>query len=103
LVDRGMQKTRTYTGITGINTQDFALQEGMGPIVDRSQEHLGTSDRAIVSMRRLMLEAVDAVQRGADPRGLDPRAHRGAPPYDGLVGPEADWRRAFAAELVAKW
>jgi len=29
--------------ISGVNTQDFALQEGMGPIVDRSKEHLGSS------------------------------------------------------------
>ena len=37
-IDRQMQKTKNYTGIMGINTQDFALQEGMGPITDRSQE-----------------------------------------------------------------
>ncbi len=46
-IDRQTQKTKTFTGIKGINTQDFALQEGMGPITDRSQEHLGTSDKAM--------------------------------------------------------
>ena len=30
MVDRALQKTSTYTGITGVDTQDFALQEGMG-------------------------------------------------------------------------
>ncbi|MEY4879615.1 MAG: hypothetical protein RJB62_1084, partial [Pseudomonadota bacterium] len=35
LIDRQMQKTQNFTGIVGVNTQDFALQEGMGPICDR--------------------------------------------------------------------
>jgi len=38
MVDRQMQKTQNFTGIVGVNTQDFALQEGMGPICDRSKE-----------------------------------------------------------------
>ena len=33
LVDRELQRTKTFTGIRGLNTQDFALQEGMGAIV----------------------------------------------------------------------
>ena len=44
LIDRQMQKTQTYTGIVGINTQDFALQEGMGPIC-RSFERTSRHDR----------------------------------------------------------
>jgi len=35
------KRPRSYTGIDGINQQDRALQESMGPIVDRSREHLG--------------------------------------------------------------
>ncbi|HKT17285.1 MAG TPA: Rieske 2Fe-2S domain-containing protein, partial [Stellaceae bacterium] len=60
LIDRAVQKTKTFTGIDGVNTQDFAIQEGMGPIVDRSQEYLGSTDRAIVTLRRMLLEAVAA-------------------------------------------
>src|SRR5258708_22372805 len=58
LIDRQMQKSQNFTGIVGVNTQDFALQEGMGPICDRSKEFLGSSDKAIVALRRLLLEAV---------------------------------------------
>ena len=65
-----MQKTRTFTGIEGFNTQDIAVQEGMGPMVDRSQEHLGTSDRAIVTMRRLLLEATYAIENGEAARAV---------------------------------
>jgi phthalate 4,5-dioxygenase len=103
LVDREVQKTKTYTGIKGLNTQDFALQEGMGPRVDRTKENLGTTDRAIVTMRRLMLEAITAVEDGGSPRGADPLMHRSVRPYEGLMPATANWHDDFAAELVAKW
>ncbi|MFM9967745.1 MAG: Rieske 2Fe-2S domain-containing protein [Burkholderiales bacterium] len=103
LIDRQKQKTATFTGITGLNTQDFALQEGMGPIVNRSQEHLGTSDKAIVNMRRLLLEATQAVERGEMPRGADPVTSRAVRPHDGLVPPDKNWKEVFATDLIAKW
>ena len=81
LVDREMQRSRTYTGITGLNTQDFAVQEGMGPICDRSQEHLGTRDRAIIAARRMLREALDDVAEGRQPRrGQSPRSARSVLP-----------------------
>ncbi|HXQ49840.1 MAG TPA: Rieske 2Fe-2S domain-containing protein [Stellaceae bacterium] len=103
LVDREAQRTRTFTGIKGLNTQDIALQEGMGPIVDRARETLGTSDRAIITMRRLLLEATRAVERGERPKGVDPATYRGLRPHDTMVPPGADWRQVFANELTAKW
>ena len=98
-----MQKTTSFTGIKGINTQDVALQEGMGPIVDRSQEHLGTSDRAIVVLRRMLLEAVGAVERGETPPGVDPLQHRDVRPHEGILKTGGDWRVAFAVEGAARW
>jgi hypothetical protein len=103
LIDRGMQKSKNYTGIAGINTQDFALQEGMGPICDRSREFLGSSDKAVVAMRRLLLEAIDVVEKGGDPRGLDPKTTRGVRAHDNMVPKDKDWREMFEMELVAKW
>ena len=41
LIDRKIQKTETFTGIDGFTLQDHAIQESMGPIVDRTEEHLG--------------------------------------------------------------
>jgi phthalate 4,5-dioxygenase oxygenase subunit len=103
LIDRAAQKTQTFTGIKGVNTQDFALQEGMGGIVDRSKEHLGTSDRAIVTMRRLLLEAIAASERGEPARGADPAVHRTIRPHEAIVHGDQDWRTAFGSELAAKW
>ena len=103
MIDRQMQKTQNFTGIVGVNTQDFALQEGMGSVVDRSKEFVGTSDKAIVAMRRLLLEAIDVVEKGGEPRGLRPETYRHVRPHDNLVPPGADWREQFREELMAKW
>jgi len=108
MIDRQVQKTRTFTGIKGLNTQDFALQEGMGsangePIVDRSKEYLGTADKAIIEMRKLMLEATYDVEAGKRPRGADTTECRSVRPFDGIVPTGIEWRTALQAELNAKW
>ncbi|MGH7834020.1 MAG: Rieske 2Fe-2S domain-containing protein [Candidatus Binatia bacterium] len=72
LIDRRVQKHETFTGIEGINTQDHAITESMGPIVDRTQEHLGSTDRAVVIGRHLLVQAVKKVAQDGDPPGLQP-------------------------------
>lgn len=68
LIDRGLQKHMSFTGIAGVRAQDAMVTESAGPIVDRAKEHLGTSDIAIVRMRRrLMSEAKTCVTGGASP------------------------------------
>ena len=103
MIDRDVQKTQTSTGIQGVNTQDVAIQEGMGPIVDRSQEYLGTSDRAIIAMRKLLLEATDDVERDEQPKGVDPDIHRNVRAYDFIVPKGEDWQDVAAEGLSARW
>jgi phenylpropionate dioxygenase-like ring-hydroxylating dioxygenase large terminal subunit len=103
MIDRDLQRRKTFTGITGVNTQDFALQEGMGPICDRTQEHLGTTDRAIIAARQLLLEAVDAVERGDAPRGTQPADYSNVRPVDLQVPSGTRWQEALAPELVARF
>jgi hypothetical protein len=58
----------TFTGM-GHNFQDhdrFAV-ESQGEIADRTIEHLGTPDRAVTAMRRVMLRAIDDVAAGREP------------------------------------
>jgi len=79
LIDRTLQKTVSFTGINGIAMQDVAMQEGMGPIVDRTKEHLGSSDAAVIAARKRMLaEARAFAEAGGDttPSGLDPLQQR---------------------------
>jgi phenylpropionate dioxygenase-like ring-hydroxylating dioxygenase large terminal subunit len=72
LQDREAQVTKNFSGIVGIKNQDYAAVESMGPIIDRTKEHLSSSDAAVVYMRRLMLQAAQAVLDGQDPPGLAP-------------------------------
>jgi phthalate 4,5-dioxygenase oxygenase subunit len=103
LIDRQLQKTSTMTGIRGVNTQDFAVQEGMGPIVDRSKEHLGTTDRPIIAMRALLLEATRDAAAGKPPRGSNPADSHNVRPADHHVPLEQDWRIALRDELIARY
>jgi len=102
-IDRAIQRTTTMTGIDGINAQDVALQEGMGVLVDRSKEHLGTTDRPIITMRKMMLEAIDDVAAGRAPRGTDAEAYRNVRALDHIIDKDADWRVALAHEMTAKF
>jgi phenylpropionate dioxygenase-like ring-hydroxylating dioxygenase large terminal subunit len=54
-IQRDVQRLHSSTGIQGIGLQDSAIQETMGPIVDRTRETLGSGDAAIVAFRKLML------------------------------------------------
>jgi phthalate 4,5-dioxygenase len=103
LIDREIQRNRSFTGIAGVNTQDVALQEGMGRILDRSKEHLGSTDRAITTMRQLMLEATYQVEAGQMPRGAHPETYRGVRAVDHLIPEGQDWREALKEELRARF
>lgn len=56
--------------MTSFPSQDKMAWETAGPVFDRTQEHLGASDRGIALWRKLMLEQIDAVSRGEDPIAL---------------------------------
>jgi hypothetical protein len=67
LIDRELQRSWNYTGIKSVPEQDQAVTCSMGPIVDRSQEHLGSSDTAIVALRRRLLRALHDHEAGVPP------------------------------------
>ena len=56
LQDRELMERGNFSGVIGASIQDRAVQESMGPICDRTQEHLGTSDKAVIFYRRLLLQ-----------------------------------------------
>ena len=84
------RSSESYTGIDGINVQDRAIQESMGRIVDRSKEHLGPADKAIIQARKLLRQAVKTVEAGGTPDGTGTsyytlRAHEAVLPRCGLA------------------
>ena len=70
--DAQEQRTRTYLGMgeDDINVHDQWACESMGPIQDRTREHLASTDVAIAANRRQLLQAIDQVQAGQLPPGM---------------------------------
>ena len=66
-IDRAMQKAGHYTGIWSIPMQDKAMIEGMTRTVDRSLEHLGSSDIAVIAARRRLLKLARDLEHGIEP------------------------------------
>ena len=65
--DPAEQAAKTYTGMgMDINIHDQWAVESPGPIVDRSREHLGTSDAGIIKYRKLLRAGIKAVRGGRD-------------------------------------
>jgi len=68
LQDRQEMKATNFAGVgRNFYDQDLLAVETQGRIMDRSHEHLGTTDRPIILMRRQLLRAVENVRNGRDP------------------------------------
>ncbi len=74
LIDREAQADwRSYTGIpNGAEPEDRGMQETMGPIYDRTEEHLGTTDKMVIAARRKLINACKAFDAdGVVPPGVE--------------------------------
>src|SRR6267142_3298846 len=73
LVDRRLAREELMIGIPFlVNLQDRAMTETMGPIYDRTQEHLGTTDGMVIYVRRRLIEAARALrEQGMAPANVD--------------------------------
>jgi phthalate 4,5-dioxygenase len=100
LIDRSVQKTLSFTGIDGVNVQDRAIQETMGAVVDRSKEHLGPADKAIIQLRRLLRQAVITAREGGTPAGVRSSYYR-LRAAETIVPRAAAWR-SLVTEGLAK-
>jgi phthalate 4,5-dioxygenase oxygenase subunit len=71
--DRDAMVRGHFSGFTGnLLQEDTVTQVSMGPIVDRTKEHLSSSDVAIIHLRRLLLGALDKMEAGQHPIGDGP-------------------------------
>ena len=89
------QETKTYTGMgTDINVHDQWAVESMGAIQDRTREHLGQSDKAIVQYRRLLRQEIEKALGGETPILVldesNARSIQGPATMDG-IGPTQGW------------
>jgi len=77
LIDRALQASgESCTGMRGLGIQDCGIQESMGPIADRTIEHLGVSDTGIIKIRLLLLQALKDHAAGKPLPGIDPASHQ---------------------------
>jgi phthalate 4,5-dioxygenase oxygenase subunit len=95
-IDRAKQRRNSepedFTGITGIHLQDQAITESMGPIYDRTREHLGSSDAMIIRVRRRLLAAARALaEAGELPPGVESPELYGARAGGVFLSRDADW------------
>ena len=65
-------KKLNVTGIPSVRLQDAAVLQSMGPIMDRTVEHLCTTDAAIIKVRRKLIAAAKNLRdNGVIPPGVD--------------------------------
>src|SRR6185503_3233510 len=68
LQDREAMKTKTYAGMgSGFQAHDAFATASQGAVQDRTDEHLVSSDKAIVAARKLMEKAISAIREGREP------------------------------------
>ena len=63
-------------GIAGQAVQDTAITTSMGPVVDRSREHLGRADVPIIHLRQRLLRALRELDEQGPPAIDAPGAYR---------------------------
>ncbi len=91
-LDYELQKTKLFCGILSNPVQDHAMQETMGPIYNRSKEHLGTTDAMIIRVRRRLIQAAVALRdHGTLPPGVDAPDLFWIKPVGALLPAGADW------------
>jgi phthalate 4,5-dioxygenase oxygenase subunit len=74
----------------------------MGPIVDRSREHLGTTDKAIITYRRILLDVLRDFERGIPAAGTEPKTYRHVRSADIVIPKDVRWQD-IADQSVARW
>lgn len=60
-IDRFAQRGLSYSGIADFRSQDAMATETAGPVFDRTTEHLGSTDVALIRCHRQLLRAAKAL------------------------------------------
>ncbi|MDW3225481.1 MAG: aromatic ring-hydroxylating dioxygenase subunit alpha [Paracoccaceae bacterium] len=100
--DPDEQADETYTGMgLDINVHDQWAVESPGRIFDRTREHLGKTDVAIIRYRRMLRVAMAELEKGNDAglpmcNGGDPSLVQG-PISNDTIAMTSDWETAFRA------
>ena len=96
--DRESMKNKTYTGMgSGFQAHDAFATSSQGAIQDRTEEHLVSSDKAIVAARKLMQKAIKDIQEGREPphvaRAPSQNHFPGLLVLSDMISTASDWKQ----------
>ena len=101
-IDRDLQKDGTvFAGINNVHAQDVMARQTS--YTDRTKEHLGTLDRKIILVRRMLINAAKDLEKG-----IEPPVTEGGLPYETIgspskvLSPGEDWTK-LGSELDPVW
>lgn len=106
LQNREEMRTESFVGLgTAFSDQDACAIEGQ-PIQDRTREHLGPNDRAVIAARSMLLRAVLDMQSGREPPHVvrDPASDRSGDivvTWE-LIPSTVDWRAHLRSRVTAR-
>jgi phthalate 4,5-dioxygenase oxygenase subunit len=100
MLDRARQRAGDFMGVPGVQNQDRAIVESMGPILDRRKERLGTSDVAVIAARRILLRLARQLRDGHEPMAQSDGSIFRVRPFDAIL-PEPDFQRVLEAHKQA--
>jgi phenylpropionate dioxygenase-like ring-hydroxylating dioxygenase large terminal subunit len=103
LQDREVMKRSTFSGLGHhIPIQDIVVTELQGEIQDRTEEQLGYSDKALIAMRRGLLNGVRELEESGEPAD-HPQDGKLRPPLPAVISETVpaseDWR-AYAKRRI---
>jgi phthalate 4,5-dioxygenase len=108
--DRESMKSKTYAGMgSGFQAHDAFATASQGAIQDRTEEHLVSSDKAIIAARKLLEKAIRDVQEGREPPHVIREPSQNRVPHllviSDMISVVGDWKeytRKLEAEARAK-
>jgi phthalate 4,5-dioxygenase len=108
--DRESMKSKTYAGMgSGFQAHDAFATASQGAIQDRTEEHLVSSDKAIIAARKLLEKAIRDVQEGREPPHVIREPSQNRVPHllviSDMISNAGDWKeytRKLEAEARAK-
>jgi phthalate 4,5-dioxygenase oxygenase subunit len=87
--------------ITDLQAQDMVMTESMGPLYDRTEEHLGVSDMVIMQTRRRLMEAARHLAQHGRLPGFDAQSY-GLRPVSVQLKDGESWQDAVAESIIAR-
>jgi hypothetical protein len=87
-----MKEKRSWSGFHGITQEDAVISTSMGPVYDRSTEHLVAADAAIVRLRQRLFDSVRRVEEGKAPIGVELADMTRMRGFDVDIDEGASWR-----------